>query len=82
MLIHVGDHSGYGLSQWEEALLCNASLIDWAHTQIGPACDYVTVYSSGLHWHGAKLWQYSSAVGGIMKHRGKLETLKIGPYYA
>ena len=35
---HYKDHSGYGLSQWEEALQCNAfsHCIGWAHTQNDP----------------------------------------------
>ena len=66
---NIRDHCGYGLSRWEEALLCNASthwpspypqwsvtppLIGWAHTRTDPRISR-TYNAASLYYKPRKL---------------------------
>ena len=58
------DHSGYGLSQWEKTLHCNAvSHIGWAHTQNDPWPQPNT--STKQESYASVIWTIISSDNGL-----------------
>ena len=72
LIIH-RDHSGYGLSQWEEALLCNASSHWPSPYSEWPLIQYTTVIINREMLVHCWIWIY---IGGNMWYWGIV--LKIG----